>query len=212
MRHIYSTDSQTLLKEFGDNVFSCPGTRPPLSSWNSAPGWSCTQASENRSCTGDGQIASSGTRARLFFKFAPTTNTDFSAEVHPHLQGRPASLRDGVRQPRRHLPRARAAHRARPSTSSGLRGSWVTEQFQLQGGYTASVFVNDFPWVRADNPCLGANNTVPVPALACPAAGTPGSVRHHVAASQQPGAHLQPAGRRQPAHAHAGQRQLHLSV
>ena len=44
--------------------------------------------------------------------------------------------------------------------------------FQLQGGYTLSVFVNDFPWVRADNPCNG--NGVTTIAGGCAAPGTSG--------------------------------------
>ena len=47
-----------------------------------------------------------------------------------------------------------------------IRGSWATEMIQLQWGYTASVFVNGFNWVRADNPC---NPGAPSP---CPAVGT----------------------------------------
>jgi len=42
--------------------------------------------------------------------------------------------------------------------------------YQLQWGYTASVFDNGFSWVRVDNPC----NPVPAPAGACPAVGTQG--------------------------------------
>src|SRR5215467_2195289 len=61
MRHIYSTDSQTLLKAFGDNVFivrGSPGGRPPIPSWNSAPSWSCSAASISiGSSDCDGQIS-----------------------------------------------------------------------------------------------------------------------------------------------------------
>src|SRR4030095_6563783 len=52
------------------------------------------------------------------------------------------------------------------------RGSYITEKFQLQGGYTLSVFVNDFPWVRADNPCNG--NGVTTIAGGCAAPGNSG--------------------------------------
>jgi len=61
MRHIYSTDSQTLLKAFGDNVFivrGSPGGRPPIPAWNSAPSWSCSAASISiGSSDCDGQIS-----------------------------------------------------------------------------------------------------------------------------------------------------------
>jgi MtrB/PioB family decaheme-associated outer membrane protein len=47
-----------------------------------------------------------------------------------------------------------------------MRGTWASEMVQLQWGYTASVFVNGFSWVRADNPC---NPGAPPP---CAAIGT----------------------------------------
>ena len=175
MRHIYSTDSQSLLKVFGGNVFILPGTRPPLSSWNSAPGWSCTQASENGNCTGDGQISQQWYTGRLFFNISPTPTTNFSAELTRIFKDgqRPFGMGFGS-------PGSNFLELVQPISQTiyefKTRGSWITETFQLQGGYTASVFVNDFPWVRADNPCVGAGQTAPTPALACPAApgATPG--------------------------------------
>ncbi len=171
MRHIYSTDSQSLFKVFGDNVFVLPSTRPPLSSWNSARGWGCTPASFGSGNDCDGQISQQWFTGRLFFKLSPTPSTDVSAELTRIFKDgqRPFGMAFGS-------PGGIFLELVQPISQTiyefKLRGSYVTEMFQLQGGYTASVFVNDFPWVRADNPCLGAGNVVPVPALACPAAGT----------------------------------------
>jgi hypothetical protein len=83
MRHVYSTDSQTLLKVFGDNVFivrGSPGGRPPASAWNDGLGWSCSQPSKNNSDC-DGQISQQWFTGRLFFNISPTDKTNFSAEL-----------------------------------------------------------------------------------------------------------------------------------
>ena len=78
MRHVYSTDSQTLLKVFGDNVFivrGSPGGRPPASAWNDGLGWSCSQPSKNNSDC-DGQISQQWYTGRLFFNISPTDKTN----------------------------------------------------------------------------------------------------------------------------------------
>jgi MtrB/PioB family decaheme-associated outer membrane protein len=173
MRHIYSTDSQSLLKVFGGNVFILPSTRPPISTWNSAKGWGCTEPSAGQDC--DGQISQQWYTGRLFFKLSPTPNTDFSAELtRIYKDGqRPFGMAFGS-------PGGNFLELVQPISQTiyefKTRGSWTTEMFQLQGGYTASVFVNDFPWVRADNPCVGAGQAAPVPAGPCtaPAGATPG--------------------------------------
>jgi len=173
MRHIYSTDSQTLLKAFGDNVFivrGSPGGRPPASAWNDGQGWSCSQPSKNNSDC-DGQISQQWYTGRLFFKLSPTPNTDFSAELTRIFKDgqRPFGMAFGS-------PGGSFLELVQPISQTiyefKTRGSWVTETFQLQGGYTASVFVNDFPWVRADNPCNG--NGVTTIAGGCAAPGTTG--------------------------------------
>src|SRR3984893_17449192 len=169
MRHIYSTDSQTLLKEFGGTVFILPRTRPPLSSWNSAPPWSNSDASRGASQDGDGQISQQWQTAHLYFKLSPTPNLDLITEyTRIHKDGqRPFGMAFGS-------PGGIFLELVQPIDQTihefKLRGTWATERFQIQWGYTASVFVNGFSWVRADNPC----NPLPAPALACPAVGTQG--------------------------------------
>src|SRR5215470_13729357 len=173
MRHIYSTDSQTLLKVFGDNVFivrGSPGGRPPAAAWNNGPGWSCSQPSKNNEDC-DGQISQQWYTGRLFFKLSPTPNTDFSAELTRIFKDgqRPFGMAFGS-------PGGNFLELVQPISQTiyefKTRGSWVTEMFQLQGGYTLSVFVNDFPWVRADNPCNG--NGVTTIAGGCAAPGVSG--------------------------------------
>jgi MtrB/PioB family decaheme-associated outer membrane protein len=172
MRHIYSTDSQTLLKNFGDNVFIVRGAsngRPSASQWNDGLGWSCSQPSKNNSDC-DGQISQQWYTGRLFFNVSPTVNTNFSAELTRIFKDgqRPFGMAFGG-------PGGAFLELVQPISQTiyefKTRGSWVTEMFQLQGGYTLSVFVNDFPWVRADNPCNGGGGTVPG---GCAAPGTSG--------------------------------------
>src|SRR3984893_12797244 len=169
MRHIYSTDAQTFLKIFGGNVFILPNTRPPLSTWNGAPGWSHSEASRVINQEGDGQISQQWQTARVFFKFSPTPNLDLVSEyTRIHKDGqRPFGMAFGS-------PGGIFLELVQPIDQTihefKLRGTWATERFQIQWGYTASVFVNGFSWVRADNPC----NPLPPPALACPAVGPQG--------------------------------------
>jgi MtrB/PioB family decaheme-associated outer membrane protein len=181
MRHIYSTDSQTLLKEFGGNTFIIRGgpgfavsSRPPLQNWNQAPPWGCSDSalgSSQKDC--DGQISQQWYTGRLFFKTSPTPNTDFSAELTRIFKDgqRPFGMAFGS-------PGGVFLELVQPISQTiyefKMQGSWMTEKFQLQGGYTASVFVNDFPWVRADNPCNPQPSSNPPTPNPCPAAGTTG--------------------------------------
>jgi len=173
MRHVYSTDSQTLLKVFGDNTFivrGSPGGRPPASAWNNGPGWSCSQPSKNNSDC-DGQISQQWYTGRLFFNVSPTVDTNFSAELTRIFKDgqRPFGMAFGS-------PGGNFLEFVQPISQTiyefKMRGSWVTQMFQLQGGYTLSVFVNDFPWVRADNPCNG--NGVTTISGGCAAPGVSG--------------------------------------
>jgi MtrB/PioB family decaheme-associated outer membrane protein len=155
MRHIYSTNSQSLYTVFGDNVFKLPATRPPLPNYNNAPPFAA-----------DGQIAQQWYTGRVFFKLSPTPNLDLLAEyTRIYKDGeRPfgmAFASPGGTFVELVQPIDQTIHDFR------IRGTWATEKMQLQWGYTASVFVNGFSWVRADNPC----NPAPVPAAPCPAVG-----------------------------------------
>src|SRR6266496_57957 len=100
----------------------------------------------------DGQISQQWFTGRLFFKLSPSPNTDLSAELTRIFKDgqRPFGMAFSS-------PGGNFAELIQPISQTiyefRLRGGWMTEMFQLQGGYTASVFVNDFPWVRTDNPC-----------------------------------------------------------
>ena len=166
MRHIYSTDAQTLLKQFGGNVFILPGTRPPLSDWNSAPPWGCSDSatSTNRNC--DGQIAQQWYTSRLFLKLSPTPNVDLSAQLTRMYKNgqRPMGMAFSDNEG---LFLELVEPIDQTTYEFRTRGSWATDRFQLKWGYTGSVFVNGFQWVRADNPC----NPLPAVVGACPAVG-----------------------------------------
>ena len=150
MRHIYSTTAQSFYTQF-DNVLVLPNPRPPLASWNNAPSWE-----------GDGQISQQWYTGRVFFKLSPTANLDLSAEyTRLYKDGaRPFGMAFGS-------PGGTFAELVQPIDQTihefRMRGTWASEMIQLQWGYTASVFVNGFNWVRADNPC---NPGAPAPCAA----------------------------------------------
>jgi MtrB/PioB family decaheme-associated outer membrane protein len=152
MRHIFSTNARTLLNETSRGVYVLPNPRPPLVNYNNG-----------------GSIDEISVRwdtARTFFKLSLSENADLFAEyTRIHKDGeRPFGMAFGspggsafeVLQPIEHT-----IHDFR------LRGTWATERWQLQAGYTMSVFVNELDYVRADNPC----NPAPAPAAPCPAVG-----------------------------------------
>jgi MtrB/PioB family decaheme-associated outer membrane protein len=153
MRHVYSTNAQSLFTVFGGNVFKLPPTRPPLANYNNAPPFA-----------DDGQIAQQWYTGRVFFKLSPTPNLDLLAEyTRVYKDGqRPFGMAFGS-------PGGSFVELVQPIDQTihefRMRGTWATEMIQLQWGYTASVFVNGYSWVRADNPC---NPGAPPP---CPAVG-----------------------------------------
>lgn len=155
MRHVYSTNSQTFLNEVRRGVFQLPNPRPPLARYNTAGGID--------------EISVRWDTAHIFFKLAPTPDLDILAEyTRIRKEGdRPIGMAfasPGGMFLENLQPIEQTIHDFR------LRGSWVSEQWQLQFGYTMSVFVNDLSFLRVDNPC----NPAPVPAGVCPAVGTTG--------------------------------------
>lgn len=141
MRHIFSTNARTILNETGRGVFALPNPRPAISTYNNGKSID--------------EISVRWDTARTYFKLHPTEETDLVAEyTRIHKTGeRPFGMAFGspggnafeVLQPIEHT-----IHDFR------LRGTWATERWQLQAGYTMSVFVNDLAYVRADNPCQPA--------------------------------------------------------
>ena len=155
MRHIFSTNARTLVNETSRGVYALPNPRPPLINYNNG-----------RSID---EISVRWDTARTFLKLSLSENADLFAEyTRIRKEGeRPFGMAFGspggsafeILQPIEHT-----IHDFR------LRGTWATEHWQLQAGYTMSIFVNDLAYVRADNPC----NPAPAPAAPCPAVGTSG--------------------------------------
>ena len=155
MRHIFSTNARTLVNETSRGVYALPNPRPPLSAYNNG-----------RSID---EISVRWDTARTFLKLSLSENADLFAEyTRIRKEGeRPFGMAFGspggsafeILQPIEHT-----IHDFR------LRGTWATEHWQLQAGYTMSIFVNDLAYVRADNPC----NPAPAPAAPCPAVGSTG--------------------------------------
>ena len=164
MRHVYSTTSQSLYKEFGGNIFKLPTVRPTPASWNSAPPWGCTpHRSVPAAMTATARSPSSGTRGAC--SSSSRRHPTWTSWPSTHGSTRTASAPSGWRSAAlAGLRRAGPAHRPdHPRVQDA--GDLGPEMAQLQWGYTASVFVDGFNWVRADNPC---NPGAPPP---CPAVG-----------------------------------------
>ena len=139
--HIYSTDARFLATETSRGVFTLPSPRPALVLHNSAP-------------TLD-EISTRWDSARIFFKVTPTPDLDLSAEYkRTNKHGdRPFGMAFG--SPGNNFyeilePIDQTIHDFR------IRGTWAKENWQLQFGYTLSIFQNDLSAVRADNPCFGS--------------------------------------------------------
>jgi MtrB/PioB family decaheme-associated outer membrane protein len=155
MRHVFSTNARTILNETSRGVFELPNPRPAISTYNNGKSID--------------EISVRWDTARTYVKLHPTEETDLVAEyTRIHKTGeRPFGMAFGspggnafeVLQPIEHT-----IHDFR------LRGTWATERWQLQAGYTMSVFVNDLTSVRADNPCQPA--VAPFPPCAAGDVGT----------------------------------------
>jgi MtrB/PioB family decaheme-associated outer membrane protein len=182
MRHIYSTDAQVTELRFGNTFIAPSGSggaaRQPLALYNTNPPWGCSQPSQGwlsgksiADC--DGQISQQWYTGRLFFSYSPTVNSDFSAEVTRIFKTgeRPFGMAFGS-------PGGTFVEIVQPIDQTIYQfktlGSYVTELFQLQGSFTASIFVNDDRWVRADNPCNPLPAAIPPTPDPCPAVGNTG--------------------------------------
>jgi MtrB/PioB family decaheme-associated outer membrane protein len=144
--HVYSTNARILATEPSRGVFTLPTPRPPLSAYNS--GRRLDEVS-NRWDTG-----------RLALDLAPTPSLDLRLQytyIDKHGD-KPLGMAFG--SPGNDFmevlePVDQKIHEFR------IRGSWVGEGWQLQGGYTLSVFENEHTSVTADNPCFGLGGPAP---------------------------------------------------
>ena len=145
MRHIFSTNARMLATETSRGVFSLPTPRPPLALYNSARELD--------------EISVRWDTARIFLKLTPTEDLELFAEYTrirkdgdrpmSMAQGSPGSPFIEVLQ-----PIEQTIHDFR------LRGTLAREQWQIQFGYTLSLFLNDENRIIVDNPCFGT----PMPA------------------------------------------------
>jgi MtrB/PioB family decaheme-associated outer membrane protein len=145
MRHIFSTNARMLATETSRGVFTLPTPRPPLALYNSARELD--------------EISVRWDTARIFLRLTPTEDLELIAEYtrirkdgdRPMgmAQGSPGSPFIEVLQ-----PIEQTIHDFR------LRGTLAREQWQIQFGYTLSLFLNDESRIVADNPCFGT----PMPA------------------------------------------------
>ncbi len=143
MRHVFGESPlQQFLTYPERNVVTLPNPRPAFGFYNSNLG-------------NVEEVSVRWDTARTFFKFSPSENTDVFADytrIYKHGY-RPFGMAFGS-------PGGNAFEILQPIEQTihdfRLRGTWATEKWQLQAGYTMSIFVNDLSYVRADNPCQPA--------------------------------------------------------
>jgi MtrB/PioB family decaheme-associated outer membrane protein len=141
MRHIFSTNARMLSSETSRGVFTLPTPRPALGLHNSARELD--------------EISVRWDTAHIFLKVTPTEDLDLIAEYTRIRKdgdrpmgmalGSPGSPFIEVLQ-----PLEQTIHDFR------LRGTLARERWQIQFGYTLSLFLNDERRIVADNPCFGA--------------------------------------------------------
>lgn len=144
--HIYSTTGRTLAEETARGVWTLPSTRDPLATWNSGREL--------------GEIGQRWDTAHVFLAITPTPDLDLRADyTRIRKDGdRPFGIAFG--SPGNNFleilaPIEQTVQELR------LRGTLARDNWQIQAGYTLSVFSNDQKALVADNPCFGP---VPGPA------------------------------------------------
>lgn len=140
LRHVLFTNGRLLATEPDRGVFVLDGARPPLRRHNEAP---------DRD-----DISVRWDTARLGFRYSFTPDFDIKAEYTRIRKDGDRPFGMGFGSPGGNFyevlePIEHTVHDFR------LQGTYATERWQLQFGYTGSVFVNDQRRVRADNPCFG---------------------------------------------------------
>jgi MtrB/PioB family decaheme-associated outer membrane protein len=144
--HVFSTNARILATEPSPGVFILPTPRPPLPAYNAG------RALEEVGLRWD--------TARVGVTLTPTLSLDLKLEytyIDKHGE-RPLGFAFG--SPGNDFmevlePIDQQIHDFR------IRGSWAGDGWQVQAGYTLSVFVNDLNSVTADNPCFGLGGPAP---------------------------------------------------
>jgi MtrB/PioB family decaheme-associated outer membrane protein len=144
--HVFSTNARILATERSPGVFTLPTPRPPLSAYNSG------RALDEVSVRWD--------TARFGFALTPTPTLDLILDyTWIHKDGeRPLGVAFG--SPGNDFmevlePIDQNIHDFR------IKGSWVGEGWQIQGGYTLSIFENSRSSVTADDPCFRLGGPLP---------------------------------------------------
>jgi MtrB/PioB family decaheme-associated outer membrane protein len=138
--HVISTDARLLATEPHPGVFVLPTPRPALPVHNSAPYLN--------------EIAVQWDKALMRFAYSVTPNLDLAAEyTRIHKSGdKPMGMAFGS-------PGANFYEVLQPidQTVHNFRigGAFADPLYQIQFGYTLSVFANDLSRIQADNPCFG---------------------------------------------------------
>jgi MtrB/PioB family decaheme-associated outer membrane protein len=137
--HVFSTNARLLATEPSEGVFTLPTPRPSLPTYNAAP-------------TLD-EISTRWDTARFGFTLTPSPDWDLQLEyTWIHKDGdRPIGMAFGS-------PGGNFYEILQPIDQDvhdfRIRGTWSGSGWQLQAGYTLSVFHNGETAVVADNPCF----------------------------------------------------------
>ena len=155
--HIFSTTSRLLGTQQAPNVFTLPTPRPPLSAYNTAP-----------------RLDEVGVRwdtARLSFSVTPTPDLELRAEYTRIKKDGERPFGMAFSSPGGNFreilePINQTVHDLR------LKGMLARENWQLQFGYTFSMFDNGFRSVSSDNPCFGLSAALTAAPPGCAADAT----------------------------------------
>lgn len=169
--HLFSTTSRTLEHEISRGVWVAPGIRS-LTDFN---GQATSRELHDVSVRWD--------TARLHFKLTPTPDLDLSADyTRIRKEGnKPFGMVFGT-------PGSNFLELLQPIEETvhdfRLGGTLARERWQIQFGYTLSVFQNDLSGMRYDNPCFQAPVGGSV-AFGCSASESPTAVNSVVPRSGQ---------------------------
>ena len=139
IRHIFSTNSRLLATEVDRGVFRLPTPRPALSAYNSARELD--------------EISVRWDTAHIFLRLTPKEDLDLTAEYTRIRKDGDRPMGMALGSPGNNFvemlqPLEQTIHDFR------LRGTLARERWQLQFGYTLSIFQNDERRVIFDNPCF----------------------------------------------------------
>jgi MtrB/PioB family decaheme-associated outer membrane protein len=154
--HVYSTTGRTLYREVAPGILQLDTPRPNLYDWDTARRID--------------EIKQRWDTGRVFFDVSPTPNLDLHLELTRIKKDgdKPFSMAFSS-------PGGNFAEFLAPIdetvTDIRLRATYAREKWQIQFGYTFSMFDNGIKSVSADNPCFGLGAAVAVGGCAGDATG-----------------------------------------